>query len=201
MVIPREPFDKLRAGCPDLSIGLRRDYTRAPQISKAYIIGILHDATQRHTTFRVSQKSLKFVEMVANGIRSLGGNAWTYREGSNRNVYIVEFSKSFLKDFEIVSKRDIIDYIRGYFDTDGGVAKSNKVRFYIYFCQKNFKDLSQVRDYLMEFKIDCGVIHNPSKKVDPNYWRFYVKARSYLDFVNKIGSWHPEKARYLRMKI
>ena len=105
MAIPREPNFETSAK------GLRRDYTRAPQISKAYIVGILHDATERHTTLRVSQKSLEFVEMVANGIRSLGGNAWIYKEGNNRNVYIVEFSKSFLKDFEIVSKRDKIDYI------------------------------------------------------------------------------------------
>ena len=31
--------------------------------------------------------------------------------------------------------------------------------------------------------------------------RFFVKARSYVDFVQKIGSWHPEKAKYLGMKI
>ena len=195
MVIPREPVSET------LETGLRRDYTRAPQISKAYIVGILHDATERKTTFRISQKSSKFVEMVASGIRSLGGNAWTYKEGSNRSVYIVEFSKSFLKDFEIDSERDKIDYIRGYFDTDGGVAKSSKVRFYIYFAQKDLSDLDQVRNYLREICIDCGVIHNPSKRIDSNYWRFFVKAKSYVDFVQKIGSWHPEKAKYLWMKI
>ena len=195
MVIPREPVSETS------EIGLRRDYTRAPQISKAYIVGILHDATERHTTLRVSQKSLECVEMVANGIRSLGGNAWTYKEGSNRSVYIVEFSKSFLKEFEIVSERDKIDYIRGYFDADGGVAKSSKVRFYIYFAQKDYSDLEQVRNYLKEIRIDCGVIHNPSKRIDPYYWRFFVKAKSYVDFVQKIGSLHPEKAKYLWMKI
>jgi hypothetical protein len=195
MVIPREPLSETSES------GLRRDYTRAPQITKAYIVGILHDATERHTTFRISQKSSKFVQMVASGIRSLGGNAWIYKEGSSRNLYIVEFSKSFLKDFEIVSKRDKIDYIQGYFDTDGGIAKSSKVRFYIYFAQKDFSDLQQVRNYLMEMNIDCGVIHNPSKRIDPNYWRFFVKAKSYVDFVQKIGSRHPEKAKYLRLKI
>ena len=195
MAIPREPIKESSLN------GLRRDYTRAPQISKAYIVGILHDATERRTTFRVSQKSSEFVEMVANGIRSLGGNAWTYKEGSTRKVYIVEFSKSFLKGFEILSEKDKQDYIRGYFDTDGGVAKSTKVRFYIYFCQKDYEDLDQVRDYLEGMKISCGIIHNPSVKIDPNYWRFFVKAKSYVDFVQKIGSWHPEKAKYLGMKI
>ncbi len=201
MVIPREPFDRLGTISPGNSRGLRRDYTRAPQISKAYIVGILHDATERKTTYRISQKSLRFVKMVANGIKASGGNAWIYREGSDRKVYVVEFSKSFLNNFEIVTKENKIDYIRGYFDTDGGVAKSNKVRFYIYFCQKNFDDLSKVRDYLTDLKIDCGIIHNPSKKIDANYWRFYIRANSYMDFVDKIGSSHPEKAKYLRMKI
>ena len=37
-----------------------------------------------------------------------------------------------------ISQKDKIEYLRGYFDTDGGVAKSINVRFYLYFCQKNY---------------------------------------------------------------
>lgn len=195
MVIPREPLLRVK-----LRRGHRRDYTRTPQVTKAYIIGILHDATQRKTTYRVSQKSEKFVNFVQKGIKDLGGNAWVYKEGKNRSVYIVEFSKSFLKDVKIESEKEKTDYIRGYFDTDGAVAKNNKVRYYIYFCQKDFYDLSVIRNYLIDQGIDCGVIHNPSKKVDPFYWRFFIKARSYNDFAEKIGSWHPEKSKFLRMK-
>ena len=169
-------------------------------MTKAYIIGILHDATQRKTTYRVSQKSEKFVKFVQNGIKDLGGNAWIYKEGNNRNVYIVEFSKSFLKDVKIESEKEKTDYIRGYFDTDGAVAKNDKTRYYIYFCQKNFNDLSNVRNYLINQGIDCGVIHNPSRNVDPFYWRFFIKAKSYNDFAEKVGSWHPEKSKFLRMK-
>ena len=190
MVIPREPR-RWR--------GHRRDYTQAPiQISKAYLLGALHDVTERRSTFRICQKSEDYIDLLARGIRTLGGNAWTYKEGKTRRLYVVEFSKSFLSELTIKTEIDKIDYVRGYFDAEGGVARAGKVRYYLYFAQKNLSDLIQVRDYLMDQSIACGLLHNPSKKVDPNYWRFYINARSYKDFAKKIGSSHPEKSLYLR---
>ncbi|MBU2632741.1 hypothetical protein KKG52_03425 [Patescibacteria group bacterium] len=50
-------------------------------------------------------------------------------------------------------------------------------------------------------KVDCDKIHNPSKRVDPNYWRFFISIKSYKKFTKLIGSWHPIKSRFLRMKI
>ena len=170
-------------------------------MTKAYLLGVLHDSTERKTTYRISQKSEKFVRFVASGIKNLGRKAWVYREGKTRNVYIVEFSKSLLKDFKITTQPDKIDYIRGYFDAEGGITKSTKVRYYIYFCQKDKQDLEQVKSYLEELGISCGAIHNPSQKVDSHYWRFYVLANSWKDFALKIGSWHPEKVKRFRMKI
>ena len=170
-------------------------------MTKAYLLGVLHDATKRKTTFRISQKSKDFVEFVSEGIRALGGNAWIYKEGKSRNVYIVEFSQSFLKDVEIISTQDKLDYLRGYFDTEGGIARQSRVRYYLYFAQKDYKDLVRVKDWLEELGIVCGKIHNPSKRVDPDYFRFYISAGSYEDFARIVGSWHPEKKSYLRMKI
>ena len=170
-------------------------------MTKPYLLGVLRDATSRKTTYRISQKSKKFVEFVAFGIKALDGSAWTYREGKTRNVYVVEFSKSFLADARIETLEDKKDYIQGYFDAEGGIAKQSSVRYYIYFAQKDYKDLVQVRMYLTDVGIVCGKIHNPSAKIDPNYWRFYVAAKSYRDFAVKIGSRHPEKKSYLRMKI
>lgn len=106
-----------------------------------------------------------------------------------------------LRDFAVISEPDKINYVRGYFDSEGGIARSAKVRYYIYFAQKNFYDLEQVRGYLEDLGISCGVIHNPSKKADPDYFRFFVRAKSYLDFTNKVGSYHPDKEKYLRVKI
>ena len=165
MGIPREPrFDR----------GLRRDYTPTPQITKAYLLGVLHDATSRKTTFRIATNNQDFTRVIQKGIKNLENNSWIYKEGKFRNVWIIEFSKALLKGVSVKSKKEKIDYIRGYFDSEGGIAKSPKVRFYLYFCQKNKNDLEQVRNYLTELGISCGVIHNPSKKVDPNYWRFYI---------------------------
>ena len=170
-------------------------------MTKTYLLGVLHDATQRKTTFRVSQKSKKFVNFIARGIKSLGGNAWTYKEGKTRHVYIVEFSKSFLSNVAISGLKDKVEYIRGYFDAEGGISRHSHVRYYLYFAQKDYLDLKQVRDYLTEMGIICGKIHNPSYKVDSDYWRFYISAKSFVDFAKKIGSWHPVKNHYLRMKI
>lgn len=196
MVIPREPH------YVKTTWGLRRDYTPTPKnLTIAYLLGVLHDSTERKTTYRISQKSEKFVRLIAQGIKNLGRKSWVYREGKTRDVYVVEFSKSLLKGFRITTRQDKVDYIRGYFDAEGGITKSTKVRYYIYFCQKDKKDLEQVKSYLEELSISCGAIHNPSKKVDPHYWRFYVLANSWKDFANKIGSLHPEKVKRFRMMI
>ena len=124
-----------------------------------------------------------------------------YKEGKARNLYVVEFSRSFLKGFEINSQQDKIDYIRGYFDAEGGISRDPKVRYYIYFAQKNLKDLERVKKYIEEFGIICGKVHNPSKKADPNYWRFFISIKSYEVFARIVGSWHPIKSHFLRMKI
>jgi len=169
-------------------------------MTKAYLLGALHDATERKTTYRIAQKSKAYVEFLAEGIRSLGRKAWTYKEGKSRNLYVVEFSKSLLKGTKIRSRQDKIDYARGYFDAEGGVSRDPKVRYYLYFAQKNSSDLQEVKSYLEELGIVCGKIHNPSKRADPEYWRFFIRAKSYEDFASIIGSWHPVKRCFLRMK-
>ena len=200
MATAREPFDKLRAK-PGTLKGLRRDYTPAPKhVTKAYLLGALHDATERKSTYRIASKSKAYCQLLAAGIKRLGMSAWVYREGRNRRLWITEFSKTLLKQTFIRITQEKIDYLRGYFDTEGGVAQSLTVRYYLYFAQKNKSDLLEVKQYLTELGIACGKIHNPSKSVDPHYWRFYIKAKSYADFAYIIGSSHPEKFKYLRMK-
>jgi intein-encoded DNA endonuclease-like protein len=169
-------------------------------MSKAYIFGALHDATERKYTYRLSQKEREYVEFVANLLRSAGNKAWVYREGKSRNLYVVEFAKSALSGTEIKTEKEKVDYLRGYFDAEGGVPKRPGVRFYIYFAQKDRKDLEKAKKLLGEIGIKCGKIHNPTKK-DPNYWRFFISSQSYKDFVEKVGSWHPRKRQLLRVKI
>ena len=191
MGIPRDPRHKRR--------GLRRDYTQAPYITKAYLLGMMHDGTKHKTTYRIAQKGATFAKMLSLGIKRLGGRAWVYQEGKRRDVYITEFSQTLLHNITLKTDQDKLDYVRGYFDAEGGIAKSSKVRFYIYFAQKNFDDLSQVKTILEEFDIHTGVIHNPSKSIDPKYWRFFVKADSYKSFIRTIGSSHPGKKKYFRL--
>ena len=170
-------------------------------MTKAYLLGALHDGTVRRLTYRIVQKDQEYIKFLVEGIRTLGQNAWMYKEGKNRSLYVVEFSKSFLKDFRIASKQDKTDYIRGYFDAEGGISHDTKVRYYIYFAQKNLEDLEQVKRYIEELGIICGKVHNPSKRVDPNYWRFFISIKSYDKFAKSVGSWHPAKSHFLRMKI
>ena len=170
-------------------------------MTKAYLLGALHDGTIRKITYRIVQKDKEYIEFLAKGILNLGQKAWIYKEGKTRQLYVVEFSKSLLKDFTLKSIQDKIDYIRGYFDTEGGISRSPKICYYIYFAQKNRQDLEQLKIFLEEIGIKCGVISNPSKDVDPNYWRFFIRAQSYEKFAQIIGSWHPVKSHFLRMKI
>lgn len=202
MVIPREPLDKTQGyGHEWNRVGLRRDYTRTPQITKVYLLGLLHDATVRKTTYRIATKNNFFALILMQGIKKFGQGAWIYKEGKNRNLWIVEFSKSLLKNSGVMSTQDKVDYVRGFFDAEGGIAKSNKVNFYIYFCQKNKDKLLVLKGYLTDLEIQTGIIHNPSRKVDPNYWRFYIKARSFRDFSLIVSSNHPEKFPLLWKKI
>lgn len=196
-VIPRES----RSRSQSRTVELRRDYTPTPYFTKTYLLGVLHDATERKTTFRIATKSYDFAKVLVDGIHFLGFGAWTYKEGKNRDLWIVEFSKTFLKDTRILTKKDKINYLRGYFDAEGGIAKNSDVRYYLYFCQKDKADLVQVKEYLEELGISCGKLHNPSKKIDPDYWRFFIGIKSYENFAKIIGSLHPDKKRYLRMKI
>ncbi len=170
-------------------------------MTKPYLLGALHDGTERKFTYRIGQKDKEYIEFLLKGIQSLGQKAWMYKEGKTRQFYIVEFSKFFLKDANIASIQDKIDYIRGYFDAEGGISRDSKIRYYIYFAQKNLKDLQELKGYLTELGIACGIIHNPSKKRDPDYWRFFISVKSYREFAERIGSWHPVKSHFLRMKI
>jgi intein-encoded DNA endonuclease-like protein len=170
-------------------------------MSKAYLLGAMHDATERKTTYRISSKEKSYVQFLAALIHKMGHNAWIYQEGKTRSMYVVEFSKMVISDAEIKDRKDKIDYIRGYFDAEGSVPRSIDARFYIYFAQKNKEDLEQLKSYLTELGITCGKTHNPSKKNDPEYWRFFISCKAYAPFKKKINSWHPVKRQLLRMKI
>lgn len=175
--------------------------TPTPRVLKTYLLGALHDATSRKYTYRISQKSVEYVEFIKQALIQTGYKAWTYKEGINRNVHVVEFSKKILSGVSIFNRSDKIDYCRGYFDAEGAIPLSLTARYYIYFAQKDYTDLYELRKFLQDLDISCGKIHNPSRRIDPDYFRFYVLSSSFEKFASVIGSWHPIKKNYLRMKI
>ncbi len=183
---------------------------RAPCLkeAKAYLLGASHDGTfsSKHKTFRFSQKSKQWLLILQGLLTLLGYKSWIYKEGKTRQVYVIETTAEFLRNIEkqdYTSEEEKIAYIRGYFDSEGGVPHKIQSRFYIQLCQKNYSELVALKEMVESLGIKCGRIHNPSKRVDPNYWRFYILSESFHDFMGKIGSWHPLKKQIFqaRMKI
>ena len=179
------------------------------KITIAYLQGILGDATYNkiHKTHRISQANREWLQKLRDLLLSVGDKSWIYKEGKSRNVYVLETTSKILSmsfdPMKLQSNDEKMAYVRGYFDAEGGTAHDEKVRFYLQFAEKNKDRLEKVKDLLEGFGIECGRVHCPSQKVDPNYWRFYIRAKSYGGFIRNIGSWHPRKQRIFsnRMKI
>lgn len=198
--IPREPAT---------SAGLRRDYTRAPfgEI-EAYLVGASHDGTwnQQHKTFRFTQREREWLELIQGLLGILDRHSWLYREGKQRSVWALETTYRPQSDVwhRLPHQRhEWIGYIRGFFDAEGGIPKNATSRFYVQFVQKNREKLEAIRLQLGKLGISSGVVHNPSRRVDPEYWRFFVATSSHQRFIHLIGSSHPRKSQILlkRMKI
>jgi hypothetical protein len=173
-------------------------------IYQAYLQGALHDGTwaAAHRTHRISQQGTIWLRLLQQILAELGHNAWLYQEGKSRDVYVLETSARFLDiDFDpdrLTSDKARQGYVRGYFDAEGGLPRSAHVRFYIQFSQKDREELDKVKAILKSTGIACGETHNPSRRVDSEYWRFYIRARSHGEFVRQIGSWHPRKIETIR---
>jgi len=166
-------------------------------VLKSYLLGAMHDGTVRQRTLRISQREEEYVVFLRSLILAKGKRAWTYREGRTRNLFVVEFSRTLLDGHRLRTRKEIIHYVRGYFDAEGAVASPAASAPYLYFGQKNRLDLEELRSLLCGLKVMCGKIHNLSCQVDPDYWRFFVSRGSIERFAKLVGSWHPRKARWL----
>ncbi len=179
------------------------------QVIQAYILGALHDGTysSKHKTFRITQSNLDWLKFLQRCFQKLEYKAWIYKEGKTRSVHALETTAKFLDlkydPDNLVTTDSKIAYVRGYFDAEGGIPRDNAHWFYIQISQKNHDELVKVKNILESLNIQCGKIHIPSIKVDPDYFRFYISRKSHRDFVEIIGSWHPRKRKIMqiRMKI
>src|SRR5262249_16180509 len=150
--------------------------------------GALHDGTRSelHRTHRFSQKGTEWLNRLAAILTVLGHRSWLYQEGKDRTVFALETSASFL-DFhfpsqQLASQPEQIAYVRGYFDAEGGLPQSPDARFYIQLTQKDRVELVQVTAILEMLGVASGKVHNPSKRIDPDYWRFFVRTKAHLAF-------------------
>jgi len=125
---------------------------RAPKSEKeikAYLLGALHDASfSSNRRFRYSQKGTEWLKKLKALFKKIGYNAWIYKEGKNRDVYVLETLAKFL-DFKfnplkLVSKAEKICYIKGFFDAEGGLPKNNQ-RFYIQLVQADKPKLKKIK--------------------------------------------------------
>ena len=172
---------------------------------KAYLLGAIHDATfSSNKRYRFSQKGTEWLEFLKKLFKIIGYNSWIYREGSDRDVYVLETLASFL-DFSFdpirLNKSEKIGYVRGFFDAEGGIPHNKEDRFYIQLVQKDKQKLLKIKKILSELNISVGKIHNPSKKVDPDLWRMYILSNSKDRFIKVIGSWHHRKINILRKRM
>ena len=167
---------------------------------RCYLSGASRDGTysSRHRTLRISQKGTEWLEVLRLALGELGSKSWMYREGK-RDVFTLE--TTWCSMLVPRNHRERVAFARGYFDAEGGVPRNPDARFYVQLVQKDLRDLDFVRGCLESVGIKCGKIHNPSVAVDPDYWRFFVRASSQTEFCRIVSSWHPRKRPLLEKHI
>ena len=181
---------------------------RTPRSKKeiqAYLQGALHDASlNKGKRFRFTQKGTAWLLFLQTLFTELGYKSWIYREGK-REVYTLETLAEFL-DFKfdpsiLATVEEQTGYIRGFFDAEGGAPHGAHAKFYIQLVQKDRIKIEKIKQMLMQLGINCGKVHNPSRHVDPNYWRIFVSKKSNKDFAKLVGSRHPVKSIILRTRM
>jgi hypothetical protein len=174
---------------------------------EAYLQGALKDGTfsARHRSHRIGQKEREWLVLLRGMLSELGWRGWIYREGRTRDFWVLETGAPFLStSFDarpLIGREEGIAYVRGFFDAEGGLPRDIRARFYIQFVQKDRPALAVVREILESWEISCGRLHNPSSTVDPDLWRFYVRATSHQRFLRVVGSWHPRKSAVIATRL
>ncbi len=171
----------------------------------AYLQGAMHDASlNKGKRIRFSQKNKQWLETIQQLLKHIDCNSWIYKEGKDRNVHVLETLCTDL-DFafdphNLDTIKEKILYVRGFFDAEGGIPLNNG-RFYIQLVQKNFEKVKYLKHFLEGIDIGCGKIHNPSKRIDPDYWRVFIRTKDHKKFAKTIGSYHPVKVEIFRARM
>jgi intein/homing endonuclease len=197
-----------KSGEPSETTRRTPQWNQWQHIALAYLNGALGDASRgKGNRIRYTQKYPQWLSVLKSKLAELGSASWIYKEGKQRSVFALETcctSLDFACDGERLETRDErIAYLRGFFDAEGGVPHRASSKFYIQLVQKNRKKIETLARMLASLDVKTGALHNPSVRVDPNYWRIFVSTESHRAFARIIGSWHPVKGPILltRMKI
>lgn len=193
------------------STGEPSETTRQTPFTKteilAYVQGAMHDGSlNKRNRVRIVQRYKVWLEKIHNLLETIGIRSWMYHEGKTRNLYVLEtVSRELNFEFDpsrLRKKREQIMYLRGFFDAEGGIPRNGK-KFYIQLAQKDYEKMNAVKRILKKVGIESGKIHNPSKRIDPHYWRIFISIKHHQLFAEIINSWHPIKSKIFseRMKI
>lgn len=171
----------------------------SPAIAYAYLAGARRDGTYsaRHRTLRITQGTREWLDVLQVLVDRLGKTSWIYREGRSRRVWAIETTCVVDPMPRLAARDELVAFVRGYFDAEGGIPRSPRARFYVQLCQKDRDDLLHLKALMTRLGIDTGSLHNPSRRIDPSYWRFYVRAHHLGLFASAVGSWHPIKRSIL----
>jgi len=171
----------------------------------AYLNGAIHDASlNKGKRIRFVQKNKQWLKNLQLLLQKINCNSWIYKEGKDRNVYVLE---TLCKGLEfgldpicLKTKNEKKFYAQGFFDAEGGIPRTNG-RFYIQLAQKNQDKIGKLKRLLEDLGIESGKIHNPSWRVDPNYWRIFILTRDHKKFAEIVNSSHPIKTRIFRERM
>jgi len=171
----------------------------------AYLHGAMHDASlNKGKRIRFVQKYPDWLKTLQKLLADIGSRSWIYKEGQNRDLYVLEticHELDFSFDPSDLSEVDEkMAYLRGFFDAEGGIPRNGK-RFYIQLTQKDYEKMRKIKDLLNSLDIRSGKLHNPSKRIDPNYWRIFISSDSHYRFASIIGSYHPIKNGIMRKRM
>jgi len=176
------------------------------EICKAYLQGALHDGTfnKYNQRFRFCQKGTDWLKVLKRHLEYTGNHSWIYKEGKDRDVYILETKAKFLdidcNPLALSTSEEKKAYIRGFFDAEGGIPKSSDSLFYIQLVQNSHEKLLRIKVILYELGIITGVIHNPSRLKHPEYFRMFVLSGSRAKFLEQIGTNHPRKYATIKLR-
>ncbi len=102
-----------------------------------------------------------------------------------------------------INNEYITDYLRGFFDAEGGVfikGKNIRVDFYQSWHEENScPPLEEIRRMLLSLGIKCGSVRKRKSNGMQNFPRYVLSIsnkRSVIEFAKIVGSNHPRKREY-----